>query len=130
MALPRATITVVNPYISTVTDTTGKYRIDNLKKGRYTLKVSYIGYQTITKSLFLNADTTSNFSLNQGTVLREEVNVSGTRAAKNSATTFTNLSKKDIQKNNLEQDLPFLLDQTPSLVTNSDAGAGIGYTVI
>lgn len=130
MALPRATVTIVNPYISTVADTAGKYRIDNLKSGRYILKISYIGYQTITKSLVLNADTVSNFSLNQGTVLTEEVTVSGTRAAKNSPTAFTNLSKKDIQKNNLGQDLPFLLDQTPSLVTNSDAGAGVGYTGI
>src|ERR1019366_9955946 len=45
-------------------------------------------------------------------------------------TTFTNLSKADIAKNNLGQDLPFLLDQTPSLVTQSDAGAGVGYTYI
>jgi iron complex outermembrane receptor protein len=130
LALPRATVTIVNPYISAVADTGGKYRIDNLKDGRYILKISYIGYQTITKTLVLNADTVSNFSLNQGTVLTEEVTVSGTRAAKNSATPFTNLTKKDIEKNNLGQDLPFLLDQTPSLVTNSDAGAGIGYTGI
>jgi iron complex outermembrane receptor protein len=130
LPLPRATVTIVNPHISTVADTAGKYRIDNLKSGRYTLKISYIGYQTITKNLDLNADMVSDFSLNQGTVLTEEVTVSGTRAAKNSATTFTNLSKKDIEKNNLGQDLPFLLDQTPSLVTNSDAGAGIGYTGI
>lgn len=130
LPLPGATVTIVNLHNSTVADTAAKYRIDNLKSGRYTLKISYIGYQTITKNLVLNADTISNFSLSQGTVLTEEVTVSGTRAAKNSATTFTNLSKKDIQKNNLGQDLPFLLDQTPSLVTNSDAGAGIGYTGI
>ncbi|NTS41164.1 TonB-dependent receptor [Flavisolibacter sp. BT320] len=42
----------------------------------------------------------------------------------------TNLSKRDIQKQNLGQDLPFLLNQTPSVVVNSDAGNGIGYTGI
>src|SRR5690606_12486600 len=37
-------------------------------------------------------------------------------------------SKEDIAKNNLGQDLPFLLNQTPSVVVTSDAGAGVGYT--
>jgi iron complex outermembrane receptor protein len=42
----------------------------------------------------------------------------------------TNLDKKDIARQNLGQDLPFLLNQTPSVVVNSDAGNGIGYTGI
>ncbi|MBS1760017.1 MAG: TonB-dependent receptor [Bacteroidetes bacterium] len=40
----------------------------------------------------------------------------------------TNLSKKEISKNNLGQDLPFVLNQTVGVVANSDAGNGIGYT--
>jgi iron complex outermembrane recepter protein len=42
----------------------------------------------------------------------------------------TNLERKDIAKQNLGQDLPFLLNQTPSVVVNSDAGNGVGYTGI
>jgi iron complex outermembrane recepter protein len=42
----------------------------------------------------------------------------------------TNLDKKEIGKQNLGQDLPFLLNQTPSVVVNSDAGNGVGYTGI
>jgi iron complex outermembrane receptor protein len=42
----------------------------------------------------------------------------------------TNLDKKEIGKQNLGQDLPFLLNQTPSVVINSDAGNGVGYTGI
>ncbi len=129
-AMPGATITIAGSAVKAISDTAGKYRIDNLKAGSYTLKVSYIGYQTTTKKLVLNADAIMNFELITGAILTEVVTVNGTRAAKNSPTTFTNLSKKDIAKNNLGQDLPFLLDQTPSLVTNSDAGAGIGYTGI
>ncbi len=33
-------------------------------------------------------------------------------------------------KLNLGQDIPFLLNQTPSVVINSDAGNGVGYTGI
>src|ERR1700712_3899009 len=42
----------------------------------------------------------------------------------------TNLTKKEIEQNNFGQDLPFLLNQTPGVVINSDAGNGIGYTGI
>lgn len=44
--------------------------------------------------------------------------------------TKTNLNKAEIEKNNVGQDIPFILNQTPSVVINSDAGNGIGYTGI
>jgi iron complex outermembrane receptor protein len=128
--LPGATIGLISPTVKVIADIKGTYRIENLPAGSYTLQVSYIGYQTLTKNIVLSADAVNNFALIAGTILTDEVTVSGTRAGKNSATTFTNLSKRDIAKNNLGQDLPFLLDQTPSLVTQSDAGAGVGYTYI
>ncbi len=128
--LPGATISIMNTPTRVVTDSAGHYRIDNLKAGSYSLKASYIGYETIVQSLSLTADAVINLKMFNSTLLTEEVTVSGTRAAKNDPTTFTNLSKKDFAKNNLGQDLPFLLDQTPSVVTNSDAGAGVGYTGI
>ena len=58
------------------------------------------------------------------------VEVRAIRAGENSPFTKTNISKKEISKNNLGQDIPFLLNQTPSVVINSDAGNGIGYTGI
>ena len=58
------------------------------------------------------------------------VEVKAIRAGDNSPFTKTNLSKKEITKTNLGQDIPFILNQTPSVVINSDAGNGIGYTGI
>lgn len=58
------------------------------------------------------------------------VEVRAIRAADNAPFTKTNLSKKEIIKNNLGQDIPFILNQTPSVVINSDAGNGFGYTGI
>jgi iron complex outermembrane receptor protein len=78
----------------------------------------------------LSADEVINFSLNNSTLTAEEVTVSATRASKNSPTAYTNLNKKDLAKNNFGQDLPYMLNQTPSVVVSSDAGAGIGYTGI
>ncbi|MBC7872503.1 MAG: TonB-dependent receptor plug domain-containing protein [Ferruginibacter sp.] len=58
------------------------------------------------------------------------VEVRAVRAGENSPFTKTNISKIEIAKSNLGQDIPFLLDQTPSVVINSDAGNGVGYTGI
>ncbi len=56
--------------------------------------------------------------------------VQATRATEKSAMAFTNVSKTAISKQNLGQDLPFLLNTLPSVVVSSDAGAGVGYTGI
>jgi iron complex outermembrane receptor protein len=58
----------------------------------------------------------------------EEVNVNAIRANDKTPITFTNINKKEIERNNLGQDLPYLLSLSPSIVTTSDAGAGVGYT--
>lgn len=60
--------------------------------------------------------------------LLSPVEVKAIRAGEKAPFTKTNLSKKEIQKHNLGQDIPFILNQTPSVVVNSDAGTGIGYT--
>lgn len=58
----------------------------------------------------------------------QPVEVLATRAGARAPFTKTNISAQEIRKLNLGQDLPFLLDQTPSVVVNSDAGNGVGYT--
>jgi iron complex outermembrane receptor protein len=58
------------------------------------------------------------------------VEVRAVRAGEKAPFTKTNLSKKEIEKLNLGQDIPFILNQTPSVVVSSDAGNGIGYTGI
>lgn len=58
------------------------------------------------------------------------VEIRAIRAGENSPFTKTNISKKEISKLNQGRDIPFLLNQTPSVVINADAGNGIGYTGI
>jgi iron complex outermembrane receptor protein len=54
--------------------------------------------------------------------------IQSTRVRPNNPTPHTNLHAADIRREYHAQDLPFLLSSVPSLVENSDAGAGIGYT--
>jgi iron complex outermembrane recepter protein len=58
------------------------------------------------------------------------VEIKGIRANENAPFTKTNITGAELKKNNLGQDIPFLLNHVPSVVINSDAGNGIGYTGI
>ena len=62
--------------------------------------------------------------------LLSPVEVRAVRASDIAPFTKTNISKTDISRTNLGLDIPFLLNQTPSVVINSDAGNGVGYTGI
>lgn len=74
-----------------------------------------------------NAQTEKKFN---DTSFLQSVEVSSIRANAKTPVAATNLSKKDIAEKNIGQDLPFILNQTPAVVVNSDAGNGIGYTGI
>lgn len=106
----------------------GKVIIQHVKSGTYSIVVSHLGYESATRQISISGDQLVDFSLHRATLLTDEVVVQATRATENTATTYKNLGKADIAKNNLGQDIPYLLDQTPGVVVSSDAGAGIGYT--
>ena len=60
----------------------------------------------------------------------DEVLVKAIRVEASSPITHSNVSKAELAARNLGQDLPILLNYLPSVVTTSDAGAGVGYTGI
>ena len=59
-----------------------------------------------------------------------EVIVKALRVKFSSPISFSNVKREQYEKRNLGQDLPILLKYLPSVVTTSDAGAGVGYTGI
>ena len=62
------------------------------------------------------------------TIALSEVEVLGTRASENTPVAFTTVTGKQLAAENHSLDIPFLLTMTPSVITTSDAGAGVGYT--
>ena len=56
------------------------------------------------------------------------VELKSVRANSKAPFTKTNLKKEDIAKLNTGADLPFVLNNTPNVVVQSDAGNGVGYT--
>ncbi|WP_165733916.1 TonB-dependent receptor [Polaribacter sp. 20A6] len=126
-SLPGATILVKENNKGTATDFNGKFNV-NLVKGTYTIMVSFVGYNTVSKEISLTKDDKIEFSLMPNSTVLEEVLVSAVRVNADVPVTFSNLSKKEIAKRNLGQDIPILLNYMPSVVSSSDAGAGVGYT--
>lgn len=129
-SLAGANVSIKGTAIGTQTNSSGNFNFKKLKPGNYTLQISFVGYTSIEQIVDLTADKSLEIKLEHSNVIADEVVVRSTRAAANSATTFKNISKNDLEKQNLGQDLPFLLNQTPSAVVSSDAGNGVGYTGI
>jgi len=116
--------------ISVQTNAGGDFTAEGLSAGTYSLKISFLGFRTYTSSFNLNEDKVFNVQLQPSRMIADEVIVKATRAGDNTPTTFRNVGAEELQKNNLGQDLPYLLNQTPSVVVSSDAGNGVGYTGI
>ena len=127
--LPGATILVKEENKGTSTDFDGKFRV-NFPKGKYIIQVSFVGYKSVSKEISLTKNDAIEFILSANSTVLEEVLVSAVRVKANAPVTHSNLSKKEIAKRNLGQDIPILLNYMPSVVSSSDAGAGIGYTYL
>tara|TARA_R100001369_G_scaffold29172_4_gene52691 strand:+ start:182492 stop:184669 length:2178 start_codon:yes stop_codon:yes gene_type:complete len=87
----------------------------------------------VSSLLFISAfgySQQENDSIRKPVETLDEVLVQAIRVSADSPVTHSNLSKKELEKRNLGQDIPFLLNYLPSVVTTSDAGAGVGYTYI
>ena len=69
-------------------------------------------------------------SILNDTINLDEVIVRAVRVKSDAPVTHSNLTKKEIEKRNLGQDIPYLLNYLPSVVSSSDAGAGVGYTYL
>ena len=128
--LTKATVFIKNTNQGTSSDFEGNYLVQ-VKEGTYEIEVRYIGYKTQIKSLSVrNQNRELDFYLIPETNVLNEVLVSAVRVKSDAPVTHTNLTKKEIEKRNLGQDIPLLLNYLPSVVSSSDAGAGIGYTYI
>lgn len=126
--LGSATVQIKENNRYAITDEFGRFRIDKLPEGEYALLVRFLGYEDLHQSVHVTSDMQIELRLKETSFITDEVVVTATRATDKTPTTFTSVNKQALQKQNFGQDLPMLINWTPSLVTTSDAGAGIGYT--
>jgi iron complex outermembrane receptor protein len=104
----------------------GVFRFENLKPGAYEL-VIITGYGMRRKKIDLRGSIDITLHIPRNIEI-DEINVVANKASDNEAVTHTNITSAELRKRNFGQDMPYLLENTPSVVTTSDAGHGIGYT--
>lgn len=125
MPLSGVSVSVQGTEVGTHTDTLGHYTL-LLEKGNYTLVFSHGNKKIIQVSL--TKDKIVNVSFSNVKEVLNTVVISTIRVDANSPITHSNMSHQEVANRNLGQDIPVLLGFMPSVVSTSDAGAGVGYT--
>jgi len=127
-ALPGAYVTLKDTYYQTITDNQGNYVLTGIRIGDYELQISYIGFEIIRQPVSISGNIILDLTMKESAVVADAVIVSALRATENTPTTYTTIRKEEITRQNMAQDLPYILGNQTSVVTTSDAGTGIGYT--
>ncbi len=97
---------------------------------KYRMKIVFTTLALFGLAMAVSAQQNPTDSLEGKKILLDEVFVSAIRVTKETPVTFSNLKKEEVASRNLGQDIPILMNFLPSVVTTSDAGAGVGYTGI
>jgi len=128
-ALSGATILIKGSFIGSSADIDGNYSI-SVTKGTYDIEYSFIGYESISRTVDLSSDKTVDIVLKEKTYLGTEVIVKAIKASSESPFAQTTINKADIDKKNVNSDIPFQLEMTPSAVATSENGTGYGYSAL
>lgn len=126
--LAGASVVLTNTMYGISAKTDGSFEFKNLKPGEHLLKVSFIGFKTEERKIALKNDEKIVIELTPNVVMTDEVMISASVAGNKTPMAYNNLSREVIEQKNMGQDIPYLLQLTPSFVATSDAGTGIGYT--
>jgi iron complex outermembrane recepter protein len=115
----------------TVSNADGVFRLNFKEEQQTSIQVEATGFnkhqQIIEKSDFARE---VRVVLYPNAKNLEEVQVTATRQIQSATSALLVNAKKDLERKDFGQDIPMLLEFTPSVVTTSDAGAGVGYTGI
>lgn len=129
LPVPNASVSISNSFFA-LTDADGYFGFNALKPGNYEALVSSVGYKTATISINTATTAGGEFSLEKIHLLLQPIEIKSVRAGEKTPFTKSNITKRDIEKLNTGKDLPFILNELPSVVVNSDAGNGVGYTAM
>ena len=126
--MPGATVFLQDTEYATIANINGEFIFGNIPQGTYTLKTNYVGYTELLQQVSVKENTRIQVTFSEAGNQIEVVNIVANHLDKESPFSYEQVTKEELNVKNLGQDLPFLLEHTPSMVVTSDAGAGIGYT--
>ncbi|MBP5984560.1 MAG: TonB-dependent receptor [Fluviicola sp.] len=127
-ALKQVLIEELVTHQKTKTAENGRFTLSNLTGDSLRIRLQKVGFQTGIVPIKKQDTVYITIRLLQLSHNIEEIVITPTRASSQTPTTFSMVTKEQLAKINFGQDLPVLLETTPSAVSTSDAGAGVGYT--
>ncbi len=118
-----AAVQLVELKFGITTDVNGDYEIQNIETGTYQVKVSYLGYKTIKRTLEISGNVQFDCSLEPSVFISEGVTISAVRAAQDEPVAQVTKGLREIEREFQGQDASFLLEElSPSIVTYSESG--------
>ncbi len=125
-----ASVFIKSSDYATITDDFGNFTLESVKTGDYTLKVTYLGYFSYETEIKVSGKYDIDIILEPNRFAIEDVVIRANALEDKSPFSYTQVDKEAIERKNLAQDVPVLLEHNPSMVVTSDAGAGVGYTTM
>lgn len=125
--LPGANVFIVGTAMGAATDQNGHYVIENVPPGRYTVQVSFIGYQPASRTVRVTsgAEVTVNFGLRMQVITGSAITILADRATRATPVAHTDVSKVEMEARLGSRDIPLVLNTTPSVyATQQGGGAG------
>lgn len=129
-AVPGVNVTVKETYSGTFTDSKGNFDLRYGKADTVKLILSSIGFEQNEVTVVAGQKKMHLLYLEPASYQKDEAVVVSTRANHSTATAYTDVNAETIKERNYGQDIPYILELEPSVVSTSDAGAGVGYTGI
>ncbi len=124
-ALPGANVVVEGTNMGAAATADGSYSINNVPSGSYTVTASVIGYANGSQSVNVSGNTTVNFALDVSALELSALEVLASRADEKTPVAYTNISKQEIEARLGSQEIPMVLNTTPSVyATQQGGGAG------
>ncbi|SFD82869.1 TonB-dependent receptor [Thermophagus xiamenensis] len=120
---------VINPgNHGTTTDQNGEFFFTGISTARCHITISFIGYRKWERDIDLRETNQLKVIMEPASHLTEEVVVTAYRAGQQTPVAHTDIDGEVLRSTGVGNDIPSLLKLTPSLVTTSESGIGLGYT--
>ena len=124
--LEGANVVLVGTDLGDTANEAGAYAMLSVPAGTYDLTASFIGYSPVTKTIVVGDEgVMTHFILEVGGLALSDVEVLASRASDKTPVAYTNVTKEEFETRLGSQDIPMILNTTPSVyATQQGGGAG------
>lgn len=123
--LAGANVVVEGTSLGAAANTDGSFTIENVPSGTFTVTGSMIGYASASQSVKVVGSVTANFALEVSAYELSALEVLASRATRNTPVAYTDVKKEEMELRLGSQDIPMILNTTPSVyATQQGGGAG------